>query len=280
MTVTATNNLPLRVFYLKFLFIGKRAPVSLQQIDGGRTERHERHERHEREPVAQQRKSNVIHAPIPAPSVDDMEPQNISFIGNNGGGDERLREGISRLNITSGSRTYRIPSPTRPLISRNVFQPSPPPANASTAEADEETNAPVEISSLDTDPTNQKGFYISFDNDQPKRPKPPLRMKRGSPKKERSYVETPEEAQERRDAQERLDKKRQHEREMEEERLRKEEDEKRKQELIEREREKMRQRREASQERQKVSSASTIIIGNDLSDPDPVNSLNISTVRR
>lgn len=31
----------------------------------------------------------------------------------------------------------------------------------------------------------QKGFYISFDNSQPKRPKPPLRPKR-SPKKERS----------------------------------------------------------------------------------------------
>lgn len=31
----------------------------------------------------------------------------------------------------------------------------------------------------------QKGFYISFDNSQPKRPKPPLRTKR-SPKKERS----------------------------------------------------------------------------------------------
>lgn len=30
----------------------------------------------------------------------------------------------------------------------------------------------------------QKGFYISFDNSQPKRPKPPLRTKR-SPKKER-----------------------------------------------------------------------------------------------
>lgn len=44
----------------------KRAPVSLQQIDS-------------REP---QRKSNIIHAPIPAPSADDMEPQNISFIGN------------------------------------------------------------------------------------------------------------------------------------------------------------------------------------------------------
>lgn len=31
---------------------------------------------------------------------------------------------------------------------------------------------------------NEKGFYISFDNEQPKRPKPPLRAKRGSPKKD------------------------------------------------------------------------------------------------
>lgn len=36
---------------------------------------------------------------------------------------------------------------------------------------------------------DQKGFYISFDNTQPKRPKPPLRTKR-SPKKERSADET------------------------------------------------------------------------------------------
>lgn len=35
----------------------------------------------------------------------------------------------------------------------------------------------------------QKGFYISFDNTQPKRPKPPLRTKR-SPKKERGADET------------------------------------------------------------------------------------------
>lgn len=32
---------------------------------------------------------------------------------------------------------------------------------------------------------DQKGFYVAFDNVQPKRPKPPLRTKR-SPKKERS----------------------------------------------------------------------------------------------
>ena len=35
------------------------------------------------------------------------------------------------------------------------------------------------------DDSESKGFYISFDNDsQPKRPKPPLRVKRASPKKE------------------------------------------------------------------------------------------------
>lgn len=34
--------------------------------------------------------------------------------------------------------------------------------------------------------TGEKGFYISFDDDQPKRPKPPLRAKQRSPKKEKS----------------------------------------------------------------------------------------------
>lgn len=84
--------------------------------------------------------------------------------------------GISRLNITSGNRTYRIPSPTRPaLISRNAFHPS-------------SASEPV-ISGADVtkDLSNEKGFYISLDDDQPRRPKPPLRTKRGSPKKERSF---------------------------------------------------------------------------------------------
>lgn len=40
----------------------------------------------------------------------------------------------------------------------------------------------------------QKGFYISFDNSQPKRPKPPLRTKR-SPKKERSLDTTDKQEQ-------------------------------------------------------------------------------------
>lgn len=169
--------------------------------------------------------------------------------------------GIGRLNITSGTRTYRIPSPTRPLISRNAFQPSPPL---------EQRDAPqTEISSLDNDPTNQKGFYISFDNEQPKRPKPPLRTKKNSPKKERNYTDNAEEGSfEFQENMERHERKKQLERELDEERLRKEEEEDRKKELAQRER--LREKYEASQEKQKVSAASAIIIGNELSNPDPV----------
>ncbi|CAB3250622.1 unnamed protein product [Arctia plantaginis] len=103
------------------------------------------------------------HTPTHAPPPDDMEPQNISFIGN--AEDDALRQGINRLNISSGTRTYRIPSPTRPSLSRNSFQ---------------------QLEQEESSEPNEKGFYISFDNDQPKRPKPPLRAKRMSPKKERS----------------------------------------------------------------------------------------------
>lgn len=108
------------------------------------------------EPVSLQR----LTAAPPAPAPVDMEPQNISFIGN--AEDDALR-GITRLNISSGTRTYRIPSPTRPSLGRSSFR-----------QPEEEAEK------------NEKGFYISFDDDQPKRPKPPLRAKRGSPKKERS----------------------------------------------------------------------------------------------
>nr|CAI5868554.1 unnamed protein product [Callosobruchus analis] len=228
----------------------KRTPVSLQHMES-----------RDREPP--QRKSSVTHAPIPAPSADDMEPQNISFIGTPSA--DKLSEGLSRLNITSGSRTYRIPSPTRPPpITRSSFhQPSPSPPNV------EASAPPVEVTSLDGDPSSQKGFYISFDDDNgPRRPKPPLRQKRMSPKKERSYVESPEEAYERKEEFERMEKKRQLERDLEQERAIREEDARR-QMLIEQEREKLRAKREASQERQKINAASAIIIGNELSNPDP-----------
>ncbi|XP_044752936.1 patronin isoform X10 [Coccinella septempunctata] len=223
----------------------KRAPVSLQQME-----------------LTPQRKMSVTHAPIPAPSADDMEPQNISFIGNS---DEQALEGIGRLNITSGTRTYRIPSPTRPAISRNSFQPSSPPSR-------ETMDVPIaEVSTLESDPTSQKGFYISFDNEQPKRPKPPLRTKRGSPKKERSFVDSEENSfSSRRQEQERLERKQQLERELQEEKNRKdreEADQRRQQQAAERER--IRERNDASQERRKLQTASAIIIGNELQNPDP-----------
>ncbi|XP_026472214.1 patronin-like isoform X2 [Ctenocephalides felis] len=108
--------------------------------------------------------------PLKSPPIDEMAPQSISFIGDENEEDiqttsrspykdqnnemEALSRNInSRLHITSGSRTYRIPSPTRPSVLPKDNQNS----------------------------INEKGFYISFednDNKQPKRPKPPLRAKR------------------------------------------------------------------------------------------------------
>lgn len=89
-----------------------------------------------------------------------------------------LAQGIKGLQITSGSRTYRIPSPTRPSLSRNSFQQQ---------ESDDAASIPpVNIHEMDSnsDSPAEKGFYISFDSDvAPKRPKPPLRVKRSSPKK-------------------------------------------------------------------------------------------------
>jgi hypothetical protein len=143
-----------------------------------------------------QRLFPVVHANLKTgsshmPPDDMMAPQSISFIGDEDGNDEDeadnfqsprkndrmnfrqsynqgddLEVSLGKLNITSGSRTYRIPSPTtrnHPGIGANSFQ---------SMESHNEAEA-----------ENEKGFYISFDNDpQPKRPKPPLRTKR-SPKK-------------------------------------------------------------------------------------------------
>jgi calmodulin-regulated spectrin-associated protein len=134
-----------------------------------------------------QRLFPVVHAvhskPQAAPQSAEemMAPQSISFIGDEEDDEpdnfqapprksfnqmDDLEASLGKLNITSGSRTYRIPSPTtrnHAGLAANSFQ-----SMESQNEADAE---------------NEKGFYISFDNDpQPKRPKPPLRTKR-SPKK-------------------------------------------------------------------------------------------------
>lgn len=123
---------------------------------------------------------------------DMMAPQSISFIGDEDENEEideadnyqaprqsdnsigksfihqdDLEISLGKLNITSGSRTYRIPSPTtrnHPGLAANSFR---------SMESQNDSN----------EAENEKGFYISFDNEtQPKRPKPPLRTKR-SPKK-------------------------------------------------------------------------------------------------
>lgn len=97
-----------------------------------------------------------------SPAIDDMAPQSISFIGDqdsvdlsavhsmkiqqlfsptpnsatNGrapqqhnhheGSQAQLEASLGKLNISSGSRTYRIPSPTRPLMTSKSFQVSVP----------------------------------------------------------------------------------------------------------------------------------------------------------
>ncbi|XP_070491304.1 patronin isoform X6 [Chironomus tepperi] len=149
------------------------------------------HKQNGRESEAQ-RLFPVVHATPPKPNqsrIPDemmMAPQSISFIGdeedvdeadnyqspiprNNGSSIKKSFDKIDefeasfgKLNITSGSRTYRIPSPTiRQGIADSSYK---------SIESQNENE-------------NEKGFYISFDNDkQPKRPKPPLRTKK-SPKK-------------------------------------------------------------------------------------------------
>lgn len=142
-----------------------------------------------------------------------------------------------------------------------------------------------DVSALDTtEQSTEKGFYISFDNEQPKRPKPPLRMKRNSPKKERSvsaYVENNSDefglqshVENVRLEQTARERRRQLERELEEEKRRQEEREveRQRQERLEKERAKLAEKRdmnmrETSQERE---AAAAIIIGNDLMHPDPV----------
>jgi calmodulin-regulated spectrin-associated protein len=128
------------------------------------------------------------------PNDDMMAPQSISFIADDDDVDEadnyhiqpvprhngtssikksfdqidEFETSLGKLNITSGSRTYRIPSPiTRQVVAENSFQ------------------------SMESQNENEKGFYISFDNDTaPKRPKPPLRTKR-SPKKSMEELTSP-----------------------------------------------------------------------------------------
>ncbi|XP_016771475.1 patronin isoform X17 [Apis mellifera] len=222
------------------------------------------------ESPTEKRQITALHAPVPAPPVDDMKPQNISFIGN----DDELTQGIRGLNITSGSRTYRIPSPTRPSISRNSFQPHP-----SLREATPSPSGTPEVTPLDPTDAGEKGFYICFDNDAPKKPKPTLRVKRTSPKKERSvssYVENEDftmrpdspsaiaiDRQKQLEAQRDLDREKHQidERDFQRQEIRDKEIQR------EGEREKQRERHDITGENRQ--SGVGLIIGNQLANPDP-----------
>ncbi|XP_044587352.1 patronin isoform X3 [Cotesia glomerata] len=225
------------------------------------------------------RQNNInIHTPVPAPPVDDMEPQNISFIGN----DDDFTQGIKRLHITSGSRTYRIASPTKTTISRNSFQPhsslreaSPSPTSAI---------SPPEITPLDSSDAGEKGFYISFDNDGPKKPKPALRVKR-SPKKERtvsSFIEqedftarpesppaNPVDRQRQLEAQRDLERERQRQAEEREYHRQEMRDRELRREIDKEQRVREDRLRTNSESRQNAANAVGLVIGNQLANPDP-----------
>ncbi|XP_023247057.1 patronin isoform X2 [Copidosoma floridanum] len=228
------------------------------------------------------KRQNMHHMPMSCESPldkkmnsmppEDLEPQNMSYLAN----EEEFTQGIRNLNISSGSRTYRIPSPTRPSLSRNSFQPH--------TSLRETTPSPsgnaAEVVPLDSSDAGEKGFYISFD-DAPKKPKPSLRTKKASPKKERSlsaYLDHQEDYMARYESppvSATLDRQRQSAQkdlEKEKQRLAEERDQ-HQQELREREAQ-LEIARERQRERQKSEgdgrhSSVGLVIGNQLANPDP-----------
>ena len=156
-----------------------------------------------------------LHTSVPAPEETDMEPQNVSFIESSADEDNKpanLTERLSRLNITSGSKTYRVlsdgkdssPSPTRsgrPTISSAFKQsrkgsggesgPSSLRSNSGRldlTEEEQETLTTMKTERLKDDADASKGFVISFDDDAPKKPKPELKPRRLSSAKKSSVV--------------------------------------------------------------------------------------------
>ncbi|XP_041784850.1 patronin isoform X4 [Anopheles merus] len=123
----------------------------------------------------QQQQLDAMYGSSKGPAGMRNNNNNNNSHNNSAGGNvQDLDKHLSKLNITSGNRTYRIPSPTRPSLNSNSF------------------HDPQED-------VNEKGFYISFDNEQPKRPKPPLRTKR-SPKKDKPLASDSNDGDKRRDS--------------------------------------------------------------------------------
>lgn len=197
------------------------------------------------------------------------------------GNDDDLPHGLRALHITSGSQTYRIPSPTRPSISRNSFQP-----HTSFRETSPSPSSTPEVTPLDPTDAGEKGFYISFDNDGPKKPKPTLRGKRASPKKERNvsaFIEQEDFSVRPESPPNNLaERQRQLDRDFEKENLRQaEERQHQRQEARDRElqremdRERQRERDRSTEARQAAGVG--LVIGTQLANPDPVRGTNFHT---
>lgn len=173
----------------------------------------------------------------------------------------------------------------RPSISRNSFQPpsslreTTPPPTTTTA-----TNLPPEVALNESNDNAEKGFYISFDNDAPKKPKPTLRQKKASPKKEqRSMSQYSENAMDDYSAGnflssraespsvERHLKENFREAEKEKQRLAAEREHMR-QEMRDRElkREIDKEQRQRERNREATTTGVGLVIGNQLANPDPV----------
>lgn len=149
----------------------------------------------------QQQQPRRPHTSVPGPEEDEMAPQNVSFIDssaddgedeNNGAPvtprSEAATKRLSQMNITSGSKTYRVheketsPSPTRtrPTLSSAFKQArrgseagSGPPSLRSNSgvgltEEEAETLAAMKTEALKDDTDASKGFVISFDSEAPK----------------------------------------------------------------------------------------------------------------
>merc|ERR1712156_1366278 len=148
------------------------------------------------------------HTSVPGPEEDEMAPQNVSFIDSSAednaddetAGVDSASKRLSQLNITSGSKTYRVvhtnasnssggekessPSPTRqrPTLSSAFKQsrrgssgehsgPSSLRSNSGVGLTEEEAEmlAAIKTEKLKDNADASKGFVISFDSDTPKK---------------------------------------------------------------------------------------------------------------
>ncbi|KAG8233031.1 hypothetical protein J437_LFUL012171 [Ladona fulva] len=170
---------------------GPSGPLYLHQHEGSSQPPFSLHQREE--PVPEGKRSGqydsgtAVHAPVPVPSVDDMEPQSISFIGNQ----PNAVPGPPRdlhLRISSGTRTYRISSPghSGSQPERRHIASSLPPVDGAVESVQpnwmhvsKEPSSSLHTEGLRDGVTPEKGFYISLDGDgdTPRRPKPQLRRR-------------------------------------------------------------------------------------------------------